>query len=168
MIGTTISHYKILEKLGEGGMGEVFLAHDTELERKVALKFLPPHVSMDLEALERFNREAKATAALQHPNIVTIHEIGAHENRHFIVMAYIEGSLLSDCIARGDLSIDQAVNITLMLSDALSDPSVNFLFEPAASAVRGQLHALGEPTGLLQAGNVHGMVRHPLTELLFV
>ncbi|MCZ6767394.1 MAG: protein kinase [bacterium] len=121
MIGSTISHYRILDKLGEGGMGEVYLAEDTQLERKVALKFLPPHVSRETEALKRFEREAKATAALQHPNIVTIHEFGVHEGRHFIVMAYIEGELLSDLIARKDITIDQAFAFTLDLCDALGD-----------------------------------------------
>ena len=121
MIGSTISHYRILDKLGEGGMGEVYLAEDTQLDRKVALKFLPPHVSRETEALKRFEREAKATAALQHPNIVTIHEIGVHEGRHFIVMAYIAGELLSDLIARKDMTIDQAFAFTLDLCDALGD-----------------------------------------------
>ncbi len=121
MIGSTISHYRITDKLGEGGMGEVYLAEDTQLERKVALKFLPPHVSREAEALKRFEREAKATAALQHPNIVTIHEFGVHEGRHFIVMAYIEGDLLSDLIAREDMTIDQAFAITFDLCDALGD-----------------------------------------------
>ena len=102
-------------------MGEVYLAEDTQLDRKVALKFLPPHVSRETEALKRFEREAKATAALQHPNIVTIHEIGVHEGRHFIVMAYIEGELLSELIARKDMTIDQAFAFTLDLCDALGD-----------------------------------------------
>jgi serine/threonine protein kinase/Flp pilus assembly protein TadD len=121
LIGSTISHYKILEKLGEGGMGEVYLAEDTELGRKVALKFLPPHVSRDEKVLERFQREAKATAALQHPNIVTIHEIGSHGDRRFIVMAYVGGDLLSQRIAQKDLSLGQTVNVAIALSDALAE-----------------------------------------------
>jgi serine/threonine-protein kinase len=118
---STISHYRILDKLGEGGMGEVYLAEDTKLERKVALKFLPPHIAREPDALERFKREAKATAALRHPNIVTIHEIGVHEDRHFIAMAYIEGDLLTDIIDRKEMSIDEAISITLELCDALGD-----------------------------------------------
>lgn len=121
MVGTTVSHYKIVDRLGAGGMGEVFLAFDTELERKVALKFLPPHVAPAPDALERFKREAKSTAALQHPNIVTIHEIGEHDGRHFIVMAYIEGDLLSDLIARNDLPVERTVDIALALCDALGE-----------------------------------------------
>jgi serine/threonine-protein kinase len=121
LIDSTISHYKILDKLGEGGMGEVYLAEDTQLERKVALKFLPPHIAREPDALERFKREAKATAALRHSNIVTIHEIGVHENRHFIAMAYIEGELLSDLILGNEVTFDKALDITLELCDALGE-----------------------------------------------
>ena len=107
MIGRTISHYKILEKLGEGGMGQVYLAEDTKLDRKVALKFLPAHLTVDKEARERFEREAKAAAALNHPNIVTIYEISEFENQVFIAMEYVDGvSLRERILSHSQLSIE--------------------------------------------------------------
>jgi len=94
MIGTTISHYRITEKLGEGGMGVVYKAEDTKLERTVALKFLAAHLLNDEEAKARFLREAKAAAALDHPNICTVYEIGEAEGKTFLSMAVIEGEPL--------------------------------------------------------------------------
>ncbi len=99
MIGQSVSHYRIIEKIGSGGMGEIYLAEDTKLERNVALKFLPRHLIADSEARERFKREAKAAAALNHPNIVTIHEIGEHEGQVFIAMEYVEGKSLKELIS---------------------------------------------------------------------
>ncbi len=97
----TLAHYRILDKLGEGGMGAVYLAEDTELERRVALKILPAEVAGDPERLERFRREAKIVARINHPSVVTLHSVEEHDGVHFIVMEHVEGSTLDPLIAPG-------------------------------------------------------------------
>ena len=119
MIGQTISHYKILEKLGEGGMGVVYKAEDLKLERFVALKFLAPHLVQDEESRRRFQREAKAAAALDHPNICTIHEIDEAEGRVFLAMAYLDGSTVRQKVKQRPLKLDEALDIAIQAGEGL-------------------------------------------------
>ena len=119
MIGSTILHYGIIEKLGEGGMGVVYLAEDTKLEREVAIKFLPHYIAVNSEERERFRIEAKAAASLNHPNITTIHSIEEANEKVFIVMEYIDGVELRDKIKTGSIPIDEAINIAVQIGEGL-------------------------------------------------
>ncbi len=119
MIGRTISHYRITSQLGEGGMGIVYEAEDINLGRHVALKFLTPAMAGDDNLLQRFQREARAASALNHPNICTIHGIEQHESEHFIVMELLDGEALSDRIRRGPLDLQTVLNLGIQILDAL-------------------------------------------------
>ena len=119
MIGQTISHYRITEKLGEGGMGVVYKAEDTKLDRPVALKFLAPHLAQDTEIRKRFEREAKAAAALNHPNICTVYEIAEANGRTFIAMAFLEGEGLDKRIEAGPLKLQDALDIAIQTAKGL-------------------------------------------------
>src|SRR5213595_2056032 len=108
---TTLSHYRIVSKIGEGGMGEVYLAQDTRLDRKVALKILPAEVAAHPDRMKRFVQEAKTASALNHPNIITIYEIDETESRHFIATEFIDGETLRECQAKAPLKLAESLEI---------------------------------------------------------
>ncbi|UCG62154.1 MAG: serine/threonine protein kinase, partial [Candidatus Zixiibacteriota bacterium] len=119
---TAVSHYKIIDKIGSGGMGDVYLAWDTRLERTVAIKFLHPHLCRSEDCRKRFEREAQAAARLDHANIVTVHEVGEFHNRPYMVMQHVEGHSLRHVIKQGKLSLDQAVDLATQISEGLREP----------------------------------------------